>query len=60
MSRLEQGGCPIRPTPNPNPIEMLWLIERQLVTAKCKTEDEMFDEIERVWNELDQGMIDGL
>jgi hypothetical protein len=36
------------------------LIERQLVTAKCKTEDEMFDEIERVWNELDQGIFDGL
>jgi hypothetical protein len=27
------------------------------VTANVETEDEMFVEIERVWSELDQGMI---
>jgi hypothetical protein len=44
-----------------NPIEMLWAVMAgKPVTANVGTQDEMFAEVERVWSEHDQGIIDGL
>jgi transposase len=44
-----------------NPIEMLWsIVGRKRVIANVKTEDEMFAEGERIWNELDQELSDRL
>jgi hypothetical protein len=40
---------------------MLWsIIGRKLVPLNVKNEAELFAEVERIWDELDQGMIDRL
>jgi hypothetical protein len=45
--------------PDLNPNERLWSnLGQELVTAKVKTEDEMFAEVERVWIGMVQDMMD--
>ena len=48
-------------SPDLNPIEMLWaIIGRRLAGKDFHSEDEIFDEVDRIWDDLAQETIDGL
>jgi hypothetical protein len=48
-------------SPDLNPIEMLWsIIGHRLAGKEFATLDALFAEVKRIWDQLDQGMIDRL